>query len=109
MTSSNRQLTEDISDVVHHYVHACELRPNLGKNTNMCPVDHLWLEQFEVRDVGIVSFELAHVLDLVQFKQDERRIAVAFGVNASQDVVTFFPSVLTSQPPVIYQCLKTSL
>lgn len=64
----------------------------------MGSVDHVGLQEFEVGDVGVAALELAHLLDFLQFAQDEGRVDVAFAVDEGEDVVAVFPAVLSGQP-----------
>ena len=48
-----------------------QLGPDLGKDTDVGPVDHVWLEELEVCHVCVVALEFAHVLDVLQFSHDE--------------------------------------
>ena len=75
----------------------------------MCPVDHLGLEQLEVRYIGILAFEFAHVLNLLKFVQDERRIAVAFGMDEGQHTMALLPAVVASQPSANNEHLDTDV
>ena len=82
----------------HHDVHAGELGPDLGENADVGAVDHLGLEELEVRYVGVVALELAHVFDFLQLGEDEAVVGVAFAVNEGQDGVAIFPAVLAGKP-----------
>ena len=82
----------------HHNVHASQLRPDLCKDTDMGSVDHVRLQKLEIRDIGIVALELAHLFDVLKFPRDPRTIGVAFAVNQCQDCVAVFPAVLASKP-----------
>ena len=62
-------------------VHAGKLRPDLGEDTNVGAVDHVWLEQFEVRHIGVSALKLAHIFDFLEFLKDEWRFTVALGVD----------------------------
>jgi hypothetical protein len=66
----------------------------------MRAVDHLRLEQLKVCYVGISAFKFTHLLDLVELKQHEWRIAIALCVDKSQHAVAFFPAVIARQPSV---------
>lgn len=64
----------------------------------MSSVDHVGLQQFEVGDIGVAAFELAHFLDFLQLAQDERRVVITVGVHESENVVAVFPAVFAGQP-----------
>ena len=68
-------------NVVHHDVHAGELRPDLSEDANVGPVDHLGLEQLKVADISVSSLELDHVSDFLQLVVDEWGVSVTFGVD----------------------------
>jgi hypothetical protein len=74
------------------------LRPDLGEDTNVSAVDHVRLEELQVRNIVIATFELAHVLDLLKFGHDEGSITIAFGMDKSKHIVAFFPPVFASKP-----------
>jgi hypothetical protein len=90
-----------INDVVHHDIHTSELRPDLGEDTDVSAVDHVRLEELEVRNICVATFELAHVLDLLKFRHDEGSITVALGVDESKHIVALFPAVLASKPSAL--------
>ena len=79
-------------------VHACQLRPNLGENTNVGPVDHIWLEEFQECSVGVVAFELAHAFDVLKFLNDKRTVGVTFTVYESEHGMALFPTILACEP-----------
>lgn len=82
-----------------------ELRPDLGEDTDVSSVDHVWLEKLQVRNIGISTLKFAHVFDLLEFLEDERRVTVAFGVNESEDSVTLFPTILrTASTSCSFEC-----
>ena len=89
---------EDISNVVHHHVHSCQLRPDLDKDADVGPVDHVWLEEFEERGVGVLAFEFAHVFDVLVFLQDERAVGVSLAVDEGEHGVAVFPAVFAREP-----------
>ena len=89
---------EDIGYVVHHDVHSCQLRPDLGEDADVGPVDHVWFEEFEERSVGIVAFKVAHVFDIGEFSDDKRAVRVAFSVNEGEDGMAVFPAIFPSEP-----------
>ena len=83
----------------HHDVHACQLGPDLGEDADVGSVDHVRFEQLEVRDVGVVALELAHVLDILELSGNEGAVRVAFAVDEGENGMAIFPAVLASQPP----------
>lgn len=72
---------ENIRYVVHHNVHSSKLRPYLCKNTDMCTIDHLRVEEFEVSDIGVRSLEFNDFSDFGHLFVDEWRVGVTVGVN----------------------------
>ena len=64
-----------------HYVHACQLGPYLGEDTDVGPVKHVWFEEFEERRIGIVPLEFAHVFDVLQLTVYEGTVGVSFAVD----------------------------
>ena len=64
----------------------------------MGAIDHLGLEELEVRHVGVVAFELAHVFDFLQLGEDEAVVGVALAVDEGQDGVAVFPAILAGEP-----------
>ena len=89
---------KDVTNVVHHDIHAGELRPNLGKDADVGSVDHVGLEKLEVGNVGVAALELAHILDLFEFAEDEGIVLVAFGVDKSENLMRLLPAVTAGQP-----------
>ena len=89
---------EDVSDVVHHDIHACQLRPDLREDTNVGPVDHVWLEELEERSVGVVAFEFAHSFYILEFLDNKRAVRVAFSVDEGEHGVTVFPAIFPCEP-----------
>lgn len=89
---------EDVGDVVHHHVHACQLGPDLSEDADMCPVDHIGLEELEVRDVGVFPFKFDLVADLFELRDHERCVWIAFAVDEDEDVARVVPAVLAAKP-----------
>lgn len=65
----------------------------------MSSINHVGLEELEIGDVSMATFEFAHVLDFIELKQDEWRIAVALCVDESEHIVTLFPAIFACEPP----------
>lgn len=89
---------EDICDVVHHDVHTSKLGPDLSEDTDESTVEHLGLEQLQVRNVGVLALELAHLANLLHLSHDEGAVGVTVTVDQSQNRLTFLPAVLAGQP-----------
>ena len=66
----------------------------------MGSVDHVGLEKLKVGHVGISALEFAHILDILQFTEDEWCFAITLGMDESQDGVALFPSVFPSKPSI---------
>lgn len=64
----------------------------------MGPVDHVWLEEFQERSVGVRALKFAHVFDILKFLDDERAVRVAFSVDEGEHGMAVFPTILSSQP-----------
>ena len=84
--------------LLHHHVHSCQLRPDLGKNANMCTVDHIGLEKIQVCDICITAFLLNRRLDLAEFELNNRSVAVALGVYQSENIMCLFPAIVLGKP-----------
>jgi hypothetical protein len=89
---------EDVGDVVHHHVHACQLGPDLSEDADVCPVDHIGLEELEVRDVGVLPFKFDLVADLFELRDHKGCVRIAFAVDEGEDVVRVVPAVLAAKP-----------
>ncbi len=89
---------EDVGDVVHHDVHPRQLRPDLGEDADVGPVDHVRLEEFQEGRVGVLAFEFAHVFDVFEFLDHEWAVRVAFAVHEGEYGVAFFPAVFAREP-----------
>ena len=89
---------EDVGDVIHHHVHACQLGPDLSEDADVCPVDHIGLEELEVRDVGVFPFEFNLVADLFELRDHKGRVWVASAVDEGEDVACIVPTVLAAKP-----------
>ena len=83
---------EDVGDVVHHYVHACQLGPDLREDADVGPVDHVWFEELEERGVGVVAFEFANAFDVLEFLGDEGAVWVSLAVHESEHGMAVFPA-----------------
>lgn len=94
----SRLLTEDVANIVHHHIHTRELRPDLCENTNVCSIDHLGLEEFEVAHICVASLEFDHIADLLQLEVDKWCISVALGVDQSKHIVAVFPPIFLCEP-----------
>lgn len=90
--------SEDIGNVVHHDVHSGQLGPDLCEDADMCAVDHVRLNEFEVADVGVVALKLAHRLDFLVFAEDEGSVGVAVSVDKGENRKTLFPPVFAGEP-----------
>ena len=64
-----------------HYVHACQLGPYLGEDTDVGSINHVWFEEFEESRIGIVALEFAHVFDVLQLPVYEGAVGVSFAVD----------------------------
>ena len=64
----------------------------------MSPIDHVRLQQLEVRDIGVVALELAHVFDILKFSGNEGTMRIAFSVDERQNCMAIFPAVFASEP-----------
>lgn len=71
----------DLRDVVHHDVHASQLTPDLGKDADMGAVDHVWLEELKVGDIGICPFKFADIPDLLELTEYEWRVWVTMTMD----------------------------
>ena len=96
LTFADRYLEDALT--IHDNVHACELTPDLCEDADMKTVDHVGFEEFHIARISVVAFELAHVFNLLEFALDKAMVAVAFTVNESEDIMTFFPTVASSEP-----------
>ena len=74
------------------------MRPDLGEDTDVSPVDHVWLEEFQERSVGVVAFEFAHGFDILELLNNKGTVRVAFAVDESEHGVAFFPAILAREP-----------
>lgn len=70
---------------IHHHVHSCQLRPDLGEDTDVESVDHVRLDEFKVRNVLGLGLERYEFTDFLKFFQDERCIAVTLGMDEGCD------------------------
>ena len=70
---------------IHHDIHACQLTPDLSKDTDVQAVGHMWLEELEIGYILVLGFKRDEVLDLLQFLQDKRRLSIALGMNECYD------------------------
>lgn len=84
--------------VLTHDVHARQLRPNLGEETNKGTVEHLRLEQVQVGNIGVAALKLAHVLDVLQFVGDKRVVRITLAVHEGQHGTAVLPAVLAGEP-----------
>ena len=89
---------ENVSDVIHHDIHASKLRPDLHPHTDVGTVDQLRRKQFPVCDVLVMRFEFAHVPNVLQLLLYERMVWVALADDVGDDFVAFFPAVPASEP-----------
>jgi hypothetical protein len=71
---------------------------DLGKDTDVRPVDHLGVEQLEVRSVRVACFEVDHLTDVVELVKDEWAVWITLAVDESEYAMAFFPAVLSCQP-----------
>ncbi len=81
-----------------HDIHARKLGPDLSEDSNMCPIDHIRFKQLQIGHISVVALKFAHVLDILQFAHDKRRIGVAVAVDECENGVAIFPAVLAGQP-----------
>lgn len=52
----------------------------------------------EVRDIGMATFKLAHILDVLQLHGDKWMIHIAVAVHQAQHRTALLPAVLARQP-----------
>ena len=89
---------EDVDNVQHHDVHACQLGPDLGEDSDVGSPDHVGLDEFQEGGICVVAFEFVHVLDFLKLLPHKVAVGIAFTMDKSQDSMALLPSVLTSQP-----------
>ena len=92
-------LVEFTSLSIQRTFDTCQLRPDLREDADVGPVDHIRLEEFQERSVGVVTFEFAHALDILELLHHKRTVRVAFAVHESEHRVAFLPAILARQPP----------
>ena len=81
---------EDVDDVVHHDVHAGELRPHLERSTETDATEDTRLEQVEVGLGTFGLFKVDLLLDLGIFELDEVVGLVSSAVKVCKDFEGFF-------------------
>ena len=72
--------------------------PDLREDADVGPVDHVWLEEFEERNVGVLAFEFAHGLYILELLDDERAVRVAFSVDEGEHGMAVFPAIFAREP-----------
>jgi len=70
----------------------------LSENSDMSPIDHLGLEEFEIADICVPSLEFNHVSNLLQLAVDERSISIALGMDTSKNIVAILPPIFLGEP-----------
>ena len=89
---------EDVGYIVHHYVHSCELGPDLREDADVGPVDHVGLEELEEGGVGVAAFEFANVFNVLEFLGDEGAVWVTFAVDEGEHGMAVFPAIFAREP-----------
>lgn len=75
------------------------LAPNLHEETDHGPVDHVRLEKLQVADIGVGTLEFNDFPYFGHFAVDEGRVGVTMAVDKSQNMLSFLPAILASEPP----------
>lgn len=88
----------DVHNVVHHDVHAAELRPGLDAHAQHDALEHALGDQGLVAADGLRPLKLEGLFDLLVLGQDLWVGGIAV-VEAGQYVQGLFPPVLGGQPP----------
>jgi len=84
--------------VVHHNVHPGQLTPDLRKDPNVQPSQHLRLEQLPKAHICIPFLKINHLPNFAQFKQHKRCIRIALSMDQGKHVMAFFPFVVAREP-----------
>ena len=107
---------EDVGNVVHHNVYACQLGPDLNKNTYLSTIDHVWLEQLGIDNICVIAFKFDHFTDFRNLLDNEWRVLIATSMDykcfisidsgeyeslhtKSKHVNGFIPASLLGEPP----------
>lgn len=80
------------------YVHASQLTPDLGEDSNVRTIDQFAVEKLPVGNIFVPGLEGAHLADIVQLVYDVRAVAVTLAVDKSEHVVALLPPVLAGEP-----------
>ena len=64
----------------------------------MRSIDHVWLEELEVCDVGVVLFEFDLVADLFELRAHKGCVRVALAMYEGKDIASVVPTVLSAEP-----------
>jgi hypothetical protein len=80
--------------VVHHDVHAGQLAPDLCENANMETVQHPGAKELHEGHIGVLSFELDHLFDLLHLKGNKGCVWIAFSMDQGQDSMGFLPLIM---------------
>jgi hypothetical protein len=83
---------------VHDDVHSDQLRPDLGEDSDMCAPNHVRFDQLEIGNVGILSLEFTHVLNLSKLGLDEVVFQIVMSMNKSENLMAVLPSILLCEP-----------
>ena len=64
----------------------------------MGSVDHVGFNELEIRNIGVIAFEFAHVFDFFEFADYEWVGPIALGMYESYDPFGFLPAVFLGEP-----------
>lgn len=59
----------------------------------MGSVDHMRLEEFQIRDVSVASLELDHLLNFSELSLRERTIGITMTMNQYENLLTILPAI----------------
>ena len=85
-------------NVIHHNIHASQLRPDLSEDTDMSAINHIGLEELEDGGVCVHPLEFDHIADLFQFLLDVRVVDVSITMEQREGALGFFPTAVLREP-----------
>ncbi|ANB14372.1 hypothetical protein AWJ20_5345 [Sugiyamaella lignohabitans] len=89
---------EDVNNVVHSDIDTSHLLPDLSPNTDHSTVQRILLEKIQNGSGLRFTVNSDNLLDLLNLDKNIRVIDITVSLSSSNDLNSFFPSVLTGQP-----------
>lgn len=70
----------------------------MSEDADVGAVDHVGFEELEEASISILALKLAHILNVLEFAEDEDAVRITLPMHECQHSMAFLPTIFPSQP-----------